>query len=275
MRLSQCSITGASYANRAAAWGSCGPALIEPSWRNHAALMANMFALSAPFALLLPLIGQSTGLLESRSAPAAPVVTSTQYSAPLSLPDPVSDAPLMCSAGDKGQHLMQYGDGQEPDREKPAPAAEQPDTVAMPAANTNPLNALRAGQTLQQFRVEQRVIIRISPRRRSEGGSLFMRPPTLPLNKRYEERKMANCVEVSGIGGVQTGSGTRLLLYLRDRRIVSVNLEKSCRARDFYSGFYVERNKDGKLCVARDKLQSRTGAKCEVSRMRQLVAVNK
>ena len=237
--------------------------------------MTNVFALSAPLALLLPLIGQSTGMLGAPSASDQGALSAVSFTAPVPTAEPVGGAPLMCSAGDKGQGVMQYGEEQEPDREKPAPSAEQPDPVALPAANTNPLNAFRAGQTLQQFRVEQRVIIRISPQRRSEGGSLFMRPPTTPLNRRYEEREMDNCVAVSGIGGVQTGSGTRLLLYLRDRRIVSVNLEKSCRARDFYSGFYVERNKDGKLCVARDKLQSRTGAKCEVSRMRQLVAVNK
>ena len=61
--------------------------------------------------------------------------------------------------------------------------------------------------------------------------------------------------------------------FLRDRRMLSVNLEKSCRARDFYSGFYVEKNKDGQLCISRDKLQSRTGARCEIETMRQLVEV--
>jgi hypothetical protein len=55
--------------------------------------------------------------------------------------------------------------------------------------------------------------------------------------------------------------------------MISVNLEKSCRARDFYSGFYVERRKDGRLCVDRDELQSRTGARCEVESMRRLVEV--
>jgi hypothetical protein len=62
------------------------------------------------------------------------------------------------------------------------------------------------------------------------------------------------------------------MLYLRDQRIISANLEKACSARDFYSGFYVDQNSDGLLCVDRDKLHSRTGANCEVERMRQLVA---
>ena len=54
---------------------------------------------------------------------------------------------------------------------------------------------------------------------------------------------MDRCVPISGISGVQTGNGNRLLLFLRDQRIISVNLERACRARDFYSGFYIERNR--------------------------------
>lgn len=84
---------------------------------------------------------------------------------------------------------------------------------------------------------------------------------------------MDDCVPVGDIAGVQTGGGNQLVLFLRDRRMVSARLEKACRARDFYSGFYLERNEDGKLCVDRDKLQSRAGANCELSRMRELVPV--
>ena len=36
--------------------------------------------------------------------------------------------------------------------------------------------------------------------------------------------------------------------------MVSAALERSCSARDFYSGFYVERNADGQICVKRDTL---------------------
>lgn len=83
---------------------------------------------------------------------------------------------------------------------------------------------------------------------------------------------MEDCVEVRGIAGVQTVGSNRLVLYLRDRRMVSASLDKSCLARDFYSGFYIERNRDGMLCVGRDKLQSRSGAHCQIASFRQLVA---
>ena len=124
-----------------------------------------------------------------------------------------------------------------------------------------------------QVRIEQRVVVRISPQSTAPRQSLMAELPQQPLPPRFEERKMEKCLPVSGIAGVQTGSGNRLLLFLRDHRVVTASLEKSCRARDYYSGFYVERNEDGKLCVDRDKLQSRSGAKCEIKRMRQLVQV--
>ncbi len=197
--------------------------------------MSSLYALAAPLALVLPLIGQSTTVPVALAGGEAAVSESAQD-------DPVRQS------------------------------RAQANPVTPAAVNTNPLNALRESQTVRQVRIERRVVIRISPAR-SNRNNLLARLPQGELNARYEERKTDKCLPVSGIAGVQTGSGNRLLLFLRDRRIISVNLEKACRARDFYSGFYVERNEDGNLCIKRDKLQSRTGAKCEVSRMRQLVAV--
>jgi hypothetical protein len=137
----------------------------------------------------------------------------------------------------------------------------------------NPLTAFYASVIVQQVRIEQRVVIRISPQPLAARNNLLADLPDREVSPRFQEREKAKCVPLEGIAGVQTGSGNRLVLFLRDRRMISVNLEKSCRARDFYSGFYVEKNKDGRLCVDRDKLQSRTGARCEVEAMRSLVEV--
>ncbi|SMQ57901.1 hypothetical protein SAMN06297468_0075 [Altererythrobacter xiamenensis] len=134
------------------------------------------------------------------------------------------------------------------------------------------MDAIHEIPVQNQVRIEQRVIVRISPRRNVSRQSLAADASQV-RSQRYEERKMDKCIPVERIAGVQTGSGNRLLLFLRDRRIVTASLEKSCRARDFYSGFYLERNEDGKLCADRDKLQSRSGANCEIDRLRQLVAV--
>lgn len=150
-----------------------------------------------------------------------------------------------------------------------AAAGQEP---AEPVA-VNPLSALRQSSIVRQVRIEQRVVVRIAPQSATSRRSLLADLPQRAVAPQFEEGGKEKCVALDGIAGVQTGSGNRLVLFLRDRRMISVNLEKSCRARDFYSGFYVEKNKDGRLCVERDKLQSRTGARCEVDTMRELVEV--
>lgn len=126
----------------------------------------------------------------------------------------------------------------------------------------------------QQVRIEQRVVIRIAPASSSMRPAMFAEMPQMSVPPRLTERKMGKCVPVAGIAAVRPDAGGRLLLFMRDRRLISASLEKACNARDFYSGFYVERSKDGMLCVDRDKLHSRAGANCELGRMRQLVAVS-
>lgn len=153
-------------------------------------------------------------------------------------------------------------------------AAASEDDVGAVAAPFNPLAALHRSSVARQVRIEQRVVVRIAPQPSSARMNMMAEMPARAAPPRFEERGKEKCVALDGIAGVQTGSGNRLVLFLRDRRMISVNLEKACRARDFYSGFYVEKNKDGRLCVERDKLQSRTGARCEVEVMRQLVQVS-
>lgn len=187
--------------------------------------MHNLFALTAPLALLLPVTaGAGVSAPEGRVPPV-----------------PASSAP-QCAAA----------------------ALED-------APRINPLSAVRGQLSVRQVRIEQRVVVRIAPAAPAARQSLMAELPQRAMPPRFEEERKEKCVALEGIAGVQTGSGNRLVLFLRDRRMLSVNLEKSCRARDFYSGFYVEKNKDGRLCVDRDKLQSRTGVRCEVESMRRLV----
>ncbi len=122
----------------------------------------------------------------------------------------------------------------------------------------------------EQVRIEQRLTIRIAPRPPAMPDFL----DELPANgfaPRVVERKMGRCLPISAIAGVQASGDNKLILFMRDRRIVSATLEKACRARDFYSGFYVARNSDGLLCVERDELQSRSGSNCQLKGMKQLI----
>ncbi|MEM7779211.1 MAG: hypothetical protein AAF697_02330 [Pseudomonadota bacterium] len=199
--------------------------------------MPSLLTLAAPVALLLPLLGQSSAVVAgARQSQGAPVASAPDYEQP---PESVTERSENSEVG------------------------------------INPLDAFYASQNTYQVRIEQRMTIRISPRRNTNNNrnELLAELPANGLRTTFEEREMSRCVPVAGIAAVQTGQGNRLLLFLRDERIVTINLERACRARDFYSGFYVERNEDGQLCVARDLLQSRSGVKCEIERMRQLVAV--
>ena len=136
-----------------------------------------------------------------------------------------------------------------------------------------PFNKLN--EVTHQVRIESRVTVRIAPKPdgvRLPIGEVFEERDE---NLRFEEGDSTDCVVISDIAGVRTGSGDRLVLILQNESLISARLEKSCRARDFYSGFYIERRADGKMCRNRDKLRSRTGVMCELNRMSELVVTER
>ena len=151
-----------------------------------------------------------------------------------------------------------------------APSSTQPD----PAGTTSwPYRLLLHGfdgGTANQVRIEQRMTIRIAPRAAAEPNMLAD-IPTREVGPKFIERKVGKCLPVARIAGVQASGPSKLILYLRDQRIVSAELERACRSRDFYSGFYLSRSDDGMLCVDRDTLLSRSGANCKLTRFRQLI----
>lgn len=121
--------------------------------------------------------------------------------------------------------------------------------------------------------MQQRVIIRVMPQQQPTRQDLVAQLPRGEVSAHFEERKLGDCIEAKSIAGMQASTDNRLLLFMRDRKIVSAALEKACNANDFYSGFYVERQSDGKICVKRDKLKSRSGAECQLSLLSRLVVV--
>ncbi len=112
----------------------------------------------------------------------------------------------------------------------------------------------------RQVHIERRVIIRIAPN------------PAPARAASIEEVPSGACIPVDSIAGVRPADGNRLLLFLRDSRVLSAQLDRSCNAQDFYPGFYLERSDDGRLCRSRDWLQSRAGANCQITGFSRLVA---
>ena len=118
-----------------------------------------------------------------------------------------------------------------------------------------------------QVRIEQRVIVRIAPSSRQ-----FFARSVAALEAdadSFEEVRLHDCVPINMISAVYPQEH-RLLLFMRDRQVLTAQLERSCSPEDFYSGFYIERQ-DGQLCEKRDELKSRAGASCKVNRLSRLV----
>jgi hypothetical protein len=187
------------------------------------------------------------------------------YAAPVALLIPLATAGSAVGSGPVSDIAATH---EGPDLESP-----EVDSGLQLVSSASPIDTFLSDQVFAQVRIEQRVVVRISAQPASARQDLAAQMPRREPAIRYEERRIGKCLPVEGIAAFQAGSGNRLVLFLRDQRMVSLSLDKNCRGRDFYSGLYVERHKDGKICVERDKLQSRTGVKCEVERFRQLVEV--
>lgn len=168
----------------------------------------------------------------------------------------------------------------DPDRDRAAAAAREQSMTTDRLSSANPFATFSA-QTLadlvwNQVRIEQRMIIRIAPRLPGQMlgaplASLQVQPQAPLQPPRFYERKAPKCQPITEIAGVQLESDDRLLLVMRNRKLIGARLDKSCHARDFYSGFYIERNDDGQLCAGRDIIHSRAGANCAIIGMRELV----
>lgn len=155
--------------------------------------------------------------------------------------------------------------GAGPDASAPQPATAPEPVIAAPVEADPP-----AFDDIQfQVQVRQRVMIRITPLSRSAP------PPVAAQHAEAPRRAIADdtprqCIPIGDVAGVKLGQGRTLLLYMRDRRVVSTLLERSCQVSSFYSGFYVERPADGMLCAGREALHARSGADCKLSAFREV-----
>lgn len=155
------------------------------------------------------------------------------------------------------------------------PEGEKP-TMGFDAMTVEPFRTIEGARrppVQRQVRIEQRVIIRIAPSSPAVRERMMAGLPRRSSETKFQEKKLDGCIAVDSIAGVAPAEQNRLLLFMRDRRILTAALERACNPEDYYSGFYVERNEDGQICARRDRLQSRAGASCRVSQLNRLVAV--
>ncbi len=129
---------------------------------------------------------------------------------------------------------------------------------------------VRLNSTYYQVRVDQRVIIRLPSQLVAPSPAAGQRLSEVAKIK-YKEQKIGKCLWVNKLAGSRPGPNRTLDIVTRDGDTVRAYLGDGCLAREFYAGAYMERSVDGKLCVDRDLLHARTGAKCEVDKFRLLV----
>ena len=114
----------------------------------------------------------------------------------------------------------------------------------------------------RQVRFDQRVIVR------------FPAPGSIPATMGTQRQSVGNigkCLLVNRLGGSRPGPDRSRDLVTRDGILIRAYLGDGCLASEFYAGAYMERSYDGKLCVNRDLLHARTGAKCDIDKFRLLI----
>ena len=115
---------------------------------------------------------------------------------------------------------------------------------------------------LAQLSVHQQIIIRIPARPQSAKGGQRVK---------WEEAKGPKCVPVKDIAGAALLGRERVDLIMRDNSRMRAKLEASCPALDYYHGFYIAPDSDGRVCAGRDLIRSRAGGKCTIESFRRLV----
>jgi hypothetical protein len=127
-----------------------------------------------------------------------------------------------------------------------------------------------------QVVIEQQLIIRVPAQRSplnnfAAGPAPSRRATELPVV--WKEKKAPKCVSMRNILGMQAVQRDSIDLITRQRQRLRAQLNRGCRALDFYAGFYMQGSKDGQLCEDRDQIHARTGAKCEIDKFRLMVPV--
>ena len=132
---------------------------------------------------------------------------------------------------------------------KPSPSSAQPTRLA-------------------QVRIQQHIVIRVprpDPVRRAAAPAPAPLPPIAWVEKRADD-----CVPVESLSGAAIIRSDSVDLVLSGGRRVRAKLGNECPALDFYAGFYVKPNKDGKVCAKRDSFRSRSGGECRIRSFRTL-----
>jgi hypothetical protein len=152
-----------------------------------------------------------------------------------------------------------------------APGLTPLDRAALPPAAATPALPVQAGAEptptrFAQVMVHEHIVIRIP-----------LQPTRVPSPQttiEWREKKGPKCLDARAIAGAALGKGS-LDFVMRSGERVRARLEDSCPALDFYQGFYITPNADGKVCADRDSIRLRMGRQCDIDKFKALKPVFK
>lgn len=159
-----------------------------------------------------------------------------------------------------------------------APASDVPIAATLPPVEASMPAIVPPDVGFFQVVIEQQIIIRVPAQRSPINNFAAPAPPPQPVRPReaqvvWKEKKGPRCVAMKNIVRMEAVQRDSIDLITRQKQLLRAQLNRGCRALDFYAGFYMKGNKDGQLCKGRDEIHARTGAKCEVDEFRLLVPV--
>jgi len=138
-----------------------------------------------------------------------------------------------------------------------------PGTAGVSAPKASDLN----GVEIAQVRIQQYIVIRVP----SVPANRVNLPPKPIPPVEWEEKSADKCIPANELAPIAFTRPDSVDLTLIGGKRLRAKLDEECAALDFYSGFYIKPQKDGKICAARDSIRSRSGAACRIKAFRQLV----
>ncbi|WP_374394035.1 hypothetical protein [Sphingopyxis sp.] len=159
-----------------------------------------------------------------------------------------------------------------------APVAEAPGPGPEPLSIVSIPSPEDSTASFWQMVIEQQIIIRVPAQRSSLNNFSAAPAPEMRVRQapvEWKEKKAPKCIAMRNILGMQGAQRDSIDLITRQKQRLRAQLNRGCRALDFYAGFYMQGSKDGQLCEDRDQIHARTGAKCEIDKFRLMVPVTK
>lgn len=87
----------------------------------------------------------------------------------------------------------------------------------------------------------------------------------------WVEKKGPHCITMTDIQASAVIVPNSVDLAMRGGPRTRMRFERSCPGLDYYSGYYLVPNKDGKICAGRDVVRDRAGGECAIDKFRKLV----